>query len=396
MQRLLISAALVPVALLFLSPAVAQTRQRQGEPLAGQQRAAATQQDRLVPVATFQQQVTGVTVSEDGRIFVNFPRWTEDVAVSVAEVMKDGSIRPYPNAEWNAWRNARMSEVSPNDHFVCVQSVVSDGRGSVWVLDPAAPNTERVVKDGPKLVQIDLASNQVKRVIGFDETVAPQSSYLNDVRFSPDGKWAYVTDSGKGAIVVVDLATGQGRRVLDGHPSTQFEKDVTIVIDGRELRRPDGRQPMFNSDGIALDGRGEYLYWQALTGKTLYRIPTAALVDVNAKADQIAPRIEKVATTEPVDGLWIDGQDRIYLSSLQDNAVKVLAEGRITTLVQDSRLRWPDTFAQGPDGAIYVTASHIQDSPWFHKDWVRKDFSLFRIAAQQEATGSTAPAQPRR
>ena len=127
-----------------------------------------------MPVATFQQQVTGVTVSEDGRIFVSFPRWTEDVAVSVAEVMKDGSIRPYPNDEWNAWRNARMNEVTPKDHFVCVQSVVADGRGSVWVLDPAAPNTERVVKEGPKLVQIDLASNQVKRVIGFDETVAPQ------------------------------------------------------------------------------------------------------------------------------------------------------------------------------------------------------------------------------
>ena len=34
---------------------------------------------------------------------------------------------------------------------------------------------------------------RVRRVIGFDETVAPQSSYLNDVRFSPDGKWAYIT-----------------------------------------------------------------------------------------------------------------------------------------------------------------------------------------------------------
>jgi sugar lactone lactonase YvrE len=396
MEKLLTSAAVVAVALVFIGPALAQTGDRQGGQQGGQQRAAAARQNQLVPVATFQQQVTGVTVSEDGRIFVNFPRWTEDVAVSVAEVMKDGSIRPYPNADWNAWRNARMNEVSPKDHFVCVQSVVADGRGSVWVLDPAAPNTERVVKDAPKLVQIDLGSNQVKRVIAFDESVAPQSSYLNDVRFSPDGKWAYITDSGKGAIVVVDLATGQSRRLLDGHPSTQFEKDVTIVVDGRELRRPDGRQPMFNSDGIALDARGEYLYWQALTGKTLYRIPTAALVDVNAKADQIALRIENVTTTEPVDGLWIDGQDRIYLSSLQDNAVKVLAEGRITTLVQDSRLRWPDTFAQGPDGAIYVTASHIQDSPWFHKDWVRKDFSLFRIPVQQEATGSTAPAQSRR
>jgi hypothetical protein len=97
--------------------------------------------DRLKKVATFDHQVTGVTVSEDGRIFVNFPRWSEDVPVSVAEVMKDGSIRPYPNDEWNSWRNAKMSEISPKDHFVTVQSVVADGKGSLWVVDPAAPNS---------------------------------------------------------------------------------------------------------------------------------------------------------------------------------------------------------------------------------------------------------------
>lgn len=58
--------------------------------------------DRLQQVAKFDHQVTGVTISEDGRIFVNFPRWTEDVPISVAEVMKDGSIKPYPNDEWNS------------------------------------------------------------------------------------------------------------------------------------------------------------------------------------------------------------------------------------------------------------------------------------------------------
>src|SRR5258708_11966931 len=35
--------------------------------------------DRLQEVARFDQQVTGVTVAEDGRIFVNFPRWSVDV-----------------------------------------------------------------------------------------------------------------------------------------------------------------------------------------------------------------------------------------------------------------------------------------------------------------------------
>ena len=59
--------------------------------------------DRLEEVAKFDHQVTGVTVSEDGRIFVNFPRWSEDVPVPVAEVKQDGSIAPYPNDEWNAW-----------------------------------------------------------------------------------------------------------------------------------------------------------------------------------------------------------------------------------------------------------------------------------------------------
>src|SRR3954453_2748406 len=101
---------------------------------------------RLQSVATFDHQVTGVTVAPDGRIFVNFPRWTEDAPVSVAELMPDGSTRPYPNEEWNAWRNTRMSELSPNDHFVCVQSVVADSRGSLWIVDPGAPNAEKTLK----------------------------------------------------------------------------------------------------------------------------------------------------------------------------------------------------------------------------------------------------------
>jgi hypothetical protein len=63
----------------------------------------------------------------------------------------------------------------------------------------------------------------------------------------------------------------------------------------------------------------------------------------------------------------------MYLTSVQDNAIKVrtLSEGpgaAIRTVVQDERLRWPDTFGQGPDGTIYVTTSHIQDSAFFKPD----------------------------
>ncbi|WP_285191772.1 L-dopachrome tautomerase-related protein [Rhizobium sp. CNPSo 3490] len=335
--------------------------------------------DRLEKVATFEHQVTGVTVSEDGRIFVNFPRWSEDVPISVAELMKDGSIRPYPNDEWNSWRNAKMSEISPKDHFVTVQSVVADGRGSLWAVDPAAPNSEKTVKDGPKLVQVDLKTNTIKRIYPFEAGVAGPASYLNDVRIAPEGTFAYLTDAGSpGGLVVLNLNSGKAWRVLSDDPSTQFEKGVVVHVDGKPLRRPDGRPPQFNADSIALSEDGETLYWKALTGNTMYRISAEALQ--KASQDPSAARPEKYADTEPTDGLWIDDQNRIYLSTMQNNGVKILGlDGKVTPFLEDSRLRWPDTFAQGPDGAIYVTASHIQDSPWFNQGWTDDSFTLFKF-----------------
>jgi sugar lactone lactonase YvrE len=363
-----------------------------------EQTGAPSQNARLHQVATFEHQVTGVTVSRDGRIFVNFPRWTEDAPVSVAEVMQEGQIKPFPDDQWNSWRNAKKNEMSAGDHFVCVQSVVADAHGNLWVVDPAAPATAPIVQGGPKLVRIDLKTNKVAQVIHFDDNVAPQGSYLNDVRFSPDGRHAYLTDAGvKGALVVVDLQNGTARRVLDGHPSTQAEKNVVVKIDGQELRRPDGRGVEFAADSIALSPDGRTLYWKALTGRTLYRIATEAL-ERNPRLSEkdIEARVERVVETEPTDGLWINERGQLYLSAIEQDAVKVRDGDRITTLVQDKRLRWPDTFSEGPDGTIYVTSSRIQDMSWFKpQNGPRLETQLWRIEpAQGKATGSAERAQP--
>jgi sugar lactone lactonase YvrE len=329
----------------------------------------------LQQAAQFEHQVTGVTVSEQGRVFVNFPRWTEDSPVSVAEVMKDGSLRPYPDAQWNAWRNVRRDELDPARHWVCVQSVVADGRGSVWVVDPAAPAVDGIVPGGPKLVRIDLATDRIAQVIQFGQDVAIPGSYLNDVRFSKDGKYAYLTDAGqRGALVVVDLASGKARRVLDGHPSTQPEKGVVVHTDGKPLRYPDGRPVLFAADSIALSSDGAWLYYKALTGTTLYRIQTAALTGSGLAGEDVSSRVQPFGKLEPTDGFWIGrGTDTLYITSIQDNAIKArdLAQGpggAVRTVVQDPRLRWPDTFSQGPDGSLYVTTSRIQDSAFFNRD----------------------------
>ena len=361
----------------------------------------------LTKVMSFEHQVTGVTVAKDGRIFVNFPRWTEDTEVSVAEV-KDGKLVPFPDVAWNSWRNARKDEVSANDHWVCVQSVVASPDGNLWVLDPAAPAMAALVPGGAKLVEIDLKTNQPARTIAFDESVAPQGSYLNDVRFSPDGKTAYLTDSGaKGALVVVDLASGRAHRVLDGDPSTQPDKSVTVTYDGKPLRRPDGRGVEFAADGIALSPDGKTLYWQAIKGKTLYSLPTETLAGSittalmpTALADKsVAGRIETIGENGPADGLIIARTDgRMYVTSPQDDSIKVRdlsGKGNtLATVVQDKRLRWPDTFAEGPDGTLYVTTSHIQDSAFYKPDApaaLPTELWSFK-PAPAEAAGSTPPA----
>jgi sugar lactone lactonase YvrE len=320
--------------------------------------ATASAEPALTKVAAFKHQVTGVAVSPDGRVFVNFPRWSEDAPISVAEV-KNGVPVAFPSTEWNAWRNSKP--LSAADHWICVQSVVIGPHGNLWVVDPAAPAMGATIKGGPKLVEIDLKTNQPARTISFPDTVALQASYLNDVRFSPDGKTAYLTDSGaRGAIIVVDLTTGNAKRVLDGDPSTQLDPAVTVTADGKPLRRPDGRGLDAQSDGIALSLDGKTLYWQALRGKTLYRAATSALIAGTAKP-------EIVGDNGPADGLWIARDGRMYVTSPEDNAIKVrdLGATSVTTVVKDVRLRWPDSFAEAADGTLYVTGSHIQDSALF-------------------------------
>ncbi|MCJ2018736.1 major royal jelly family protein [Methylobacterium sp. E-065] len=361
----------------------------------------------LTQVASFDHQVTGITVSKGGRLFVNFPRWSEDAPVSVAE-LKDGKSVPFPDAEWNGWRNAKSDTVDPKTHFVCVQSVVADQQDRLWVVDAAAPAMAHVIKDGPKLVGIDLKTNQVVKTIPFDASTVLQASYINDVRIAPDGKTAYLTDSGaEGALIVVDLDSGSAKRVLSGHASTMPDKSVTVQYDGKPLRRPDGRGVNFSADGIALSPDGKTLYWQAIKGKTLYSLPTDALtgwatasfVPEMLSDRTLSGKIVTVGENGPADGLLIARKDgRMYVTSPQDNAVKVrdLSQNgsSLTTLVQDARLRWPDTFSEGPDGTIYVTTSHIQDSADYKPGApISLPTELWAIkSGAGEATGSTGGA----
>jgi sugar lactone lactonase YvrE len=309
--------------------------------------------------AESERQWTGVAVTSDGRVFTNFPRWSPEVPVSVAEVLADGTLRAFPDDVWNSW----TPDADPSSTFVCVQSVVADGEGSLWVLDPANPGFQGVVPGGAKLVEIDVATGGVVQVVQFDGQIAPPGSYLNDVRIDQENRAAYITDSGAGALVVVDLRTGESRRVLDDHHSTSAE-DIVLSFAGEQWLLPDGSAPQVHADGIAYDPKRDLVYYQALTGKTLYRISGAALREPWFDDHSLSQMVEAVAESGPADGLLWDGIDGIFISAIEDDAIKhwSLTEG-VAYVFEDPVIAWPDSFARGPDGAIYVTTSQIHRGP---------------------------------
>jgi sugar lactone lactonase YvrE len=334
----------------------------------------------LFEFASVPDQVTGIAISRQGRLFVSFPRWVGNPRQSVAELMSDGSVRPYPDSEWNSWNG---DTAAAGNHFVCVQSVFVDDNDFLWILDPASPGFKGVVQGGAKLVKVNLASNQVVKVVAFDGTIAPPASYLNDVRVDTMDDVAYITDSGMGAIVVVDLQSDLSRRLLADHPSTKAEPGVVLTINGRELRDENGKVPQINADGIALDPKRRFLYYHALTGRTLYRIDTRYLKDAALNPADIGPHVEKLSDTGPVDGMEMDPNFDLFLTSLEDGSIQRyrVYDGSMLRIAGNESIQWPDSICIGADGYLYFTDSQINLMPRFNGgvDKRKPPYRLFKI-----------------
>jgi hypothetical protein len=326
---------------------------------------------QIVPenVANYDHQWTGIAAMPDSQIFVNFPRWSADVPVSVArfalpnplpksvnQLMPSHHVIPFPNPAWNDWKRG----VSVQDHFVCVQSVVADRKGYLWVLDSGNPEFKGVVPGAPKLLKFDPRNGRLLSRIPYAEPVILPESYLNDVRIDTTRGMAYLTDSETGAIIITDLRSGSSRRLLDDHPSVKAEALDEIVIDDTHWRPPGGGR--VHSDGIALSPENTTLYFHALMGRTLYRVSTAALRDPALTLEELGNKVEKIGEeTGCADGIECAPDDgTLYLTSLEDNAVRrLLPNGKTEIVVRDRHLEWPDSLAVAHDGYIYVTTSRI-------------------------------------
>jgi sugar lactone lactonase YvrE len=332
---------------------------------------------------------TGVGVSRTGRVFLCYPKWGDDVRFTVGE-LRDGEVVPYPDQGFN-------DSDGDADPFalVSVQSVVVDPGDRLWLLDTGSPMFRPVEYGGPKLVEVDLATDEVAQTILFPDDVVLPTTYLNDVRFDlrrGEAGTAYITDSsdqGPNGIIVVDLASGESWRRLHEHPGTKAvaPPDLRMVVEGRDFieRAEDGSTApiCMGSDGIAIAADGSRLYWCPLAGRRWYSVSVDALTDRSMDNDAAVATVADEGDKGCVsDGLETDDQGRLYVTDGEHNAVhRRLPDGSWETVVHDPRLLWPDTMSVA-DGYLYVTANQLyrQDKYQRGQDRRRYPYSLFRVA----------------
>jgi hypothetical protein len=327
---------------------------------------------QLIPVAESAEVWNGVTVSDDGRIFVNYPRLEGDAGMRIAEIV-NGKAVPYPDSAWNAWQPGMGSE----GRFVRTNSLRIGPDGYLWIVDTGTPSMGAAAIPGAaKLVAFDPHSNKVVRTIPLDPVMVA-GSFIDDLRIYKGT--IFLTDAGSPGLVVMNYHDGEGRRVLEQAPSTTDQ--IAIKAEG-EVMTTGGNQPVhIHADQLEVTPDGKWLYFQPASGP-LYRLPTHDLLDASLSAEALGARVQHVYATPSTGGTCIDAAGNLYVSDVNASAIfRLTPAGKREEIVQDPRLAWGDALWIDAQGYLWVPVGQLNRLGAFHNgvSKVKSPLMIYKI-----------------
>ena len=324
-------------------------------------------------VARFDEPPGNLAVSDKGRVFFTYHAESRP-DIKVLELI-DGKPVPYPDLEFQSKRP------DGKPYFDQVFSVRIDRQNRLWTLDHGFHGLRQ-----PRLLAFDLTSNQLIHDYKFPTCIAGIGSYIQDMQIDSRGEKIYISDLGvlskKPALIIYDTRTKEARRLLERHPAL-MEQDYEIKSKGRKMYLLGGlfwMHPAF--DPIALDKKDEWLYFGPMSGDTLFRAKVSDLNDVTLPPDKLSRRVETYAKKSQCDGLTMDVEGNIYVTSMEDGAINIIGRDRKQrTLVRNPLFRWPDGLSYGPGGYIYIADSDIPDIMLQSKQHIKASapFYIFRF-----------------
>ncbi|BBA95536.1 putative gluconolactonase [Actinacidiphila reveromycinica] len=329
-----------------------------------------------------------VALTSTNTLFLGLPRFPgHETTPSVARREPDGTVAAFPGNSWNAWKAGDDGRNS----FVYVNSVHVFADDTVWCVDQgglradSAPKELSTPKPGAqKIVQFDPRSGKALRVLRFGDDILPTGAQLNDLRIH--GTTLYATDSGLGALIVHDLATGRTARRLSGYPQML---GVAAPAATTAPGKTQSRHKTPKSDMIELTGDGAWLYWAAPTGP-FYRVATDLLRDATVSDAHLAAHVQHVADIPLSGGCAIDTLGNLYLSDIDNKRIVLLTpSGRRTVLAANPGLVSPDGSFIGADRRLYVPAPQTERTELFGnpKDLTVKPFLVYSLPLPAEFDG---------
>lgn len=321
----------------------------------------------------------GLSVNSQNRVFVSFPNRDGDGKYSLTE-LKNGQLLPYPDTAWNTVSTYTKT-------FRRVQDLFVDKDDNLWVLD-SQPSPSQNIFGGSKktdegqfkLVKIDTKTDQVEETYLFEDLDKSKSA-LNDLRVDLKNELVYLSDPGLAAIVVLDLKTGKSREALSQTKFTLAD-DFVLEYDGVPMKTSEGKPFVSNVNSIALTQDFRYFYFKPINKENLFRIETRYLADEKLSEKELESKVEDLGKVGVTHGLIADAKGNIFLSTSKTQSISYLTrQGELKTLVQDKRLRWPDSFGIGTDGYLYFSDSQLQRLPQWNNgvDKTEYPYHLYRV-----------------
>ncbi len=318
-----------------------------------------------------------IAISPEGRIFYSVHEFYGKLQ-KVVELKSDGSTRPYPSESWS-------SAPAPGKQGLNgVLGLNVDRRGILWLLDGSTPSSNA------RLVAWNTRTETLHRIIYLGFPVTSAASFVNDLAIDYSNNAIYITDVATpetAALIVVNLSTGEAKRVLEGSRFTRPE-DIDMVIDGRVITL--GEQPVrIGANPISISPDNKWVYFGSMSGESLYRIETKHLSNLALDANSLEQRVERYGRKPISDGITVDDADNVYITSITDNSIGVTKpDGTYEVLFRDEKYSWPDGFAIGPDNQIYFTVNELHKSPVLNngKNESTGKFAIFRFTSLANAT----------
>lgn len=293
---------------------------------------------------------SGLTTAPDGTWILGVNQ-AEKPRLRAVRISRSGDVSPFPNEKMSLGDPA---SATPLD---AVESLQTDTAGVTWLLDNG-----RRSEIPPKVIGWNHEKQRVQQVVHLSPPAVVPGSFVADLVVDPLSPLIVISDPANGtnaALILLDRSTGISRRCLQGHPALQPDPTVILSVTrtGQQTRRLDGStlMPHCGVRPLAMDRKGQWLYFAPVQARTVYRLPAALLRASGTTEEALAAAIEKYAGKPAAASFTLDNKNNLYLGDLEGRTISVIDPEKRTcrALTSDPRLIWPDGLCFGIDGKLY-------------------------------------------